>query len=1630
MGGKGGSARGLSVNSSLAKQTSTAAALAFLRKADDLLTLCARKKGGSSREDIKSQMREENWVQLVFDVINDARTSLADLRFLSKVFEKITDFIISDPVTLTQDSAKSMLISEKVDFHKFLAELSSAEIAYYGASLWLAYCKFFVTIFGTKMPSKEWNDFFSPMETWFRISDGEAVAICLRVWTSFIVFAAPRLSSGVLREKLLANFSKPLRSHAVINKLSTPAPIISAYTTLISVFRHNVDERFEELIICFLRFVTGKPAIPLEDEKAIEKEIRKPISEKNLKFVLEGPSSDFLEYLTDSRPHKVFEDAFTHVFPVICSVLGTGDSDLGIPLCNDQSIVLKHGVLLTQATRFAGHVTACETNAKLVCSCFAALGRRIETIKNGEARRREARFLFIQIRAWIAESAQTVEAIEGALSQLFEVTDLSIHANTVGEWPAMNLLKAILEKTPAKISRFLALLPGTLYGGMKADSVVLQRLGQLCCTIEEYIRRFDARSMLQTWCQLAEVLTDFIKETDDINEGNLLKPNFSITFNFLTLLFKIANCADEDMDANILTKCLIAFGKLYAEVQTTVRHEVDCNAGTVLQCVFGSDMLLETTCSTHIFITALLSVVDIYPFGHLTKEDVFSGSAVDFNALGEMTTFVEVIKPLVLRITSSFDSEEDEKPPHYISSDFLSVLKICRKLFEAVEEPSLVRTLFLAMCDALDNMLCKIYCGEVCLKEITQDSLAVYVAIMDNVQNKISGPFDDSLLSGCAPLLTRLLSGRRGRFSKLRTAACNLWKNTFAKAQSLTYPVELRNVLQPLVRKRVISAPGFAKVCDSNEDIFSGDEDMSFTVSPSNASQSFSRPHRAGKAVKMEIGDSHMENGSCSSSHAMESKVQTGKKRGKSKASINEDSGTPDVKVAKKEPFALGEAQTSSKKVERKESVAVPIKSPKAEQVTPSRQAATPRIKRRVCAGLLDEDSVDYVPVVSSESAKKMKLTDRQREIFSEKRDRMPFLDEDSQNSAVITHLASEYDVESSQSLSSSLAGLDLPRPCPLPSSGVVKQEQKDELVQNDAAAAPTPVKRLEGIAGENAANSRRKPKLKLNFDEVEICEDSLTSPGFVVAPQSEGSSKTEQEENLPDLQPGNSSSTEELSSSEESTAPSNENEMSVNMKNGEMLSSRRSRKKTTPSKYIDQKKRAIGRSAEKERKTPSASTPKSRRRPSISPEKEVAEECTDLKKPLPPTQEATAQQSHEALVLREIEDVLSGSKSNTTGLDESLDEEDEEVAASKTPEKQIMEAGRIAATPTPAVVQRIASTPGILKKVDSPSTAEKKLRRVHFGAAMENSSSNMLDDDMKAIKDDDIIPVSPREIVKKATPRRPFFPLQTAVEQVTKIAALPNESTAASPIKTEADSASSADDEPIFPRLVDCQESIGRIVGRLLPISSTNGAVTARKSLEAKGIIKICDLASMSRREVSLLNIKKPRIETVLRTLSQFARDHLKSEASPEKYQDSVSKQELLEEVVEVHEEITMALIKEPSSSVSFTVPIFNISEAELNAMESDRVNLTEVCCITSDKSIDNKKDVEVKADDIGEVVLPVSDEKKRLLESVRDAYRQLDAVMNMDLAHVDLVRLRRAASKTARSLLDLVSWCDDATP
>ncbi|VDM73880.1 unnamed protein product, partial [Strongylus vulgaris] len=187
----------------------------------------------------------------------------------------------------------------------------------------------------------------------------------------------------------------------------------------------------------------------------------------------------------------------------------------------------------------------------------------------------------------------------------------------------------------------------------------------------------------------------------------------------------------------------------------------------------------------------------------------------------------------------------------------------------------------------------------------------------------------------------------------------------------------------------------------------------------------------------------------------------------------------------------------------------------------------------------------------------------------------------------------------------------------------------------------------------------------------------------------------------------------------------------------------------------------------------------------------------------------------------------------------------------------------------TPSLVQRIAGTPGILKKMDSPSTAEKKLRRVHFDNSLESNIAKANSDGIdKGFSLDEPIPASPKGILKSPAPRRPFANVQLTEEKASTTPSLDNNP---SPDKSE----TNLDDEPLFVDLMDCQESIAKVINKLVPISTNIGSITLRKTLEARGIVQIRHLACMTRREVAALNIKKPRVETAMKALAQFARDY-----------------------------------------------------------------------------------------------------------------------------------------------------------
>ncbi|KJH48914.1 hypothetical protein DICVIV_04943, partial [Dictyocaulus viviparus] len=349
-----------------------------------------------SRNEILRELEIQHWLKSIFAIISGSKASLANLRLVSKVFQKIVNFTLSDTASSVCDASLGLILDNRDEFHGFLDKLSSDEVMYYGASLWLCYTKLVVNTIGTNISHVDLTKYFCPMQKWLEAFDTRALVFCLRVWSCFIDSISPKLTTGHMRKKLLTALSDPLHSQLIISKLPDSSPMVNAYMSLLSVFSNKVDDLFEEIIIGFFRFVIGKGVFVTCDFCNIENEITKPISTARL--VLYGSPCEFPNYLLDEQRNRGFEESLTHVFSILRSLLGVS-SKREVPECgNNPNFIRRYGVFLSQIIRIAG------VGITTICLCLVELARRIEAIEDCTIRHEQSRILFLQLKACISES--------------------------------------------------------------------------------------------------------------------------------------------------------------------------------------------------------------------------------------------------------------------------------------------------------------------------------------------------------------------------------------------------------------------------------------------------------------------------------------------------------------------------------------------------------------------------------------------------------------------------------------------------------------------------------------------------------------------------------------------------------------------------------------------------------------------------------------------------------------------------------------------------------------------------------------------------------------------------------------------------------------------------------------------------------------------------------------------------------------------------------------------------------------------------------------------------------------------------------------------------------------------------
>ncbi|CAJ0610106.1 unnamed protein product [Cylicocyclus nassatus] len=811
--------------------------MALIRKLNGYLTLYRLSPNEKLFDQITKLMSPVELTKAL-DAIGNSKT-YADFIAFGETYKMLADFIASGKLeSKLLDSVKIYLRRQWSLLEIFCQSMSDQDIKVFGAHIWLALSQVFIASAQFKLSSQEWGQIFLPIEKWFGDAGCEAVEVCLEKWRALIAFISSKSPKEIRKSgkyiRLIQIFSKPLRSRTTINKFpNNMLPIIRTYAFLINTFKDVLDERFEELIICFLRFLAGRKAQVLTTSAEIENELKKSID--SLELILNCAIPSHLGYLTDDRTNS--SDSLTlYILPTVSSVLGVAynghptDIPLQIPSCGNKPDMTQKYAVFFQMLRLAGRKCSHEDDVAVIGSCFAALSQRISSIEEVAVEMSESRLLFKQVQAWVEENNYGVEILEPVLCDLFTTKNLFMYANTPTEWSARVLLNSLLEKyRGGRISHLLEATAGTLLDVF--ENHVLKGVGELSGLMEKHLQRFEPISLMKSWTQLAEITKVFISDSGDINEVGLFRPDFRTSSRFLRLIYKIANVAEEEVDAKVLQKCTTSFGELYSETQTGVRHENGCGAGTILNGLYDDLILPETFCCINVYTSAFVSLVEVYPFNFINEDDVFCAASLEFSALGEITPLIKAVTTVGRKLIEMINTiEKVSKLSNSILEDVLSIISVVVKLFQSIKKPSIIRNMFLSMSGLLKEMYSLIFTGDVRFKTIARSVLEAYLTVLKLVKTKASGPYDESMLEDCAPLFIQLLGGKHGKRAKLRAAAAELWNNTFAKAV-FNYPIELREILINLVQKRIVFATGLPR-----KSINSSDFNESITESHSNSS--------------------------------------------------------------------------------------------------------------------------------------------------------------------------------------------------------------------------------------------------------------------------------------------------------------------------------------------------------------------------------------------------------------------------------------------------------------------------------------------------------------------------------------------------------------------------------------------------------------------------------------------------------------------------------------------------------------------------------------------------------------------------------------------------------------------------
>ncbi|XP_066046642.1 telomere-associated protein RIF1 [Chamaea fasciata] len=376
--------------------------------------------------------------------------------------------------------------------------------------------------------------------------------------------------------------------------------------------------------------------------------------------------------------------------------------------------------------------------------------------------------------------------------------------------------------------RFFGILETLVGFALSGPTSALAFSESVLCVIDQSAGQVGNKEHLwRMWSIVVHPLTEWINQNNEVNQGDALEHNFSAVYS--ALLLPVAHVfPTQGFPQATLKSLLRSWSDLYrafarcAALVATAEENLCCEelCAKILSGLEGETPVVFPMLEglTHL-VSVMVDCINFAPYG--TKFQPKSRSPqtpTDWakkkkEPLGKLAS---LFKLLLLLLNSFHEFSSQEIHAESLISMGSSLLAALHTILSHISLPSLLGATFAIFSKPLAVFYDKTKLPEVpkVYSNLNSKLEKLLAEVLQCLQAHCPGSCDSELLQQLSPVLCVAFQHRN---KQLRQQSAQLWNCTFAKASSLTYPQQLKSVLNKAKKKIPLLLPGFESIEMSEE---------------------------------------------------------------------------------------------------------------------------------------------------------------------------------------------------------------------------------------------------------------------------------------------------------------------------------------------------------------------------------------------------------------------------------------------------------------------------------------------------------------------------------------------------------------------------------------------------------------------------------------------------------------------------------------------------------------------------------------------------------------------------------------------------------------------------------------------